>query len=292
MLPSEVVRVGFLTHLLWDRYGPFWRGLAESVGAEVVRPTPDAVIDRLADRRLSQVPGVAARLAVATALALDGVDLVVVPQLNPDDGGRRGAAQDPWVADLPTMLARVAPGLPAVWAVPADLRGPVDGAAVTFLHRLTTDAGLARRAWSRHRAEARPPRRPAPAPAAAGRRRVALLGQPWWTTPAMAELASHPGEHVTAASVHDPEALRVEGRRWEQGLVDSDAEALGALRRSARAASVDALRWIVDEDAPADLWLTRRARERAGERLEVVALRDLGAEPVVRALLAPGAGDA
>ena len=108
----------------------------------------------------------------------------------------------------------------------------------------------------------------------------------------MAELASHPGEHVTAASVHDPEALRAEGRRWEQGLVDSDAEALGALRRSARAASVDALRWIVDDDAPADLWLTRRARERAGERLEVVALRDLGAEPVVRALLAPGADDA
>lgn len=287
MLPSEAVRVGFLTHLLWDRYGRFWAALAADVGAEVVRPTADAVLERLADRRVAQVDGVLPRLALASALALGDLDLLVAPRLNPEDGGRRGAAQDPWVADLPTMLERAAPGLPSVWAVPPDLAGAVDGAAVTFLHRLTPDAGLARRAWSRHRAEARPPRRPSAAPSPAGSVRVALLGQPWWTTPAVAAVLAGPGEHVTGPAHHDPGDLRVEGRRWDDGLVDSDAEALGALRRSARAAAVDRLRWLVDEDAPSDRWLLRRARARAGERLEVVALHDLDPERLVRALLAP-----
>lgn len=291
MLPSTVVRVGFLTHLLWDRYGPFWATLTRAAGAEVVLPGPDDVVDRLADPRVSVAQTVAFRLAIAAALALEDVDLLVAPSLNPDDGATRGAAQDPWVADLPTMLARSVPGLPPVWALPADLGRAVENEAIPFLRRLTPDVGVVRRAWSQHRAEAHPPRRTrrggpqTPSEAVT----VAVLGQPWWATPAVAALVVRPAEHAVGPYAYDPADLRAEARRVDAGLVDTDAEALGALRRFARAGAVGALRWIVDGASGSDLWLSRRARTIAGERVELVPLRDLAdREHTLRALLHPG----
>jgi hypothetical protein len=284
-----VVRVGFLTHLLWDRYGPFWSTLTRAVGAEVVFAEAEAVVDRLTDERVSAAPGIAFRMAIAAALALDDTDLIVVPRLNPGDGGGRGAGQDPWVADLPTMLERSVPGLPPTWAVEADLSRPLETNAVTFLRRLTGDGGLARRAWSQHSAEAHPPRRAVlPAAAPAGTPTVAVVGPPWWITPATVALAVRAGERASAPFELDPAALREEGRRLDANLVDTDAEALGAVRRYARSAAVGALRMLVDGGSGSDAWLSRRALELAPQRLEVVDVRELG-EPdrLVAALLRP-----
>jgi hypothetical protein len=283
-----VVRVGFLTHLLWDRYGPFWSTLTRAAGADVVFAEAEAVVDRLTDDRVSAAPAIAFRMAIAAALALEEADLLVVPRLNPGDGGGRGAGQDPWVSDLSTMLERV-PGLPPTWAVDADLSRPLETNAVTYLRRLTGDGGLARRAWSQHRAEAHPPRRiAAPSAAPAGQATVAVVGQPWWITPATVALAVRPGEHATAPWELDPGALRDEGRRLDAGLVDTDAEALGAVRRYARSAAVGTLRMVVDGGSGSDAWLSRRAREIAPQRLEVVDVRELGdPERLVAALLRP-----
>jgi hypothetical protein len=285
------VQVGFLTHLLWDRYGPFWTTLTRAAGAEVVLPSPDAVIERLTDPRVAVAPAVAFRLAVAAALALEDVDLLVAPSLNPDDGATRGAAQDPWVADLPTMLARSVPGLPPVWSLPIDLDRPVESEAVTFLRRLTPDVGVVRRAWSQHRAEAHPGRRlqRGVPQAPAGTVTVAVLGQPWWATPAVAALLVRPSELAVGPYAFEPGELREEARRVDASLVDTDAEALGALRRFARSGAVGALRWVVDGASGSDLWLARRAQAIAGERVELVQLRDLAApERSLRALLHPG----
>jgi len=291
VLRSNVVRVGFLTHLLWDRYGPFWTTLTVAAGSEVALPDPDDVVGRLADPRVAVAPTVAFRLAVAAALALEDVDLLVAPSLNPDDGATRGAAQDPWVADLPTMLARSVPGLPPVWAVPADLGRSVESEAIPFLRRLTPDVGAVRRAWSQHRAEARPPRRTRRGvrQGPPGEATVAVLGQPWWATPAVAALVARPGEHAVGPYAYDPADLRAEARRVDPALVDTDAEALGALRRFARSGAVGALRWVVDGASGSDLWLSRRAHAIAGARVELVSLREL-AEPerTFRALLHPG----
>jgi len=291
VLPSTVVRVGFLTHLLWDRYGPFWTTLTLAAGSEVVLPEPDEVVARLADPRVAVAPNVAFRLAVAAALALEDVDLLVAPSLNPDDGATRGAAQDPWVADLPTMLARSVPGLPPVWALPADLGRPVESEAIPFLRRLTPDVGAVRRAWSQHRAEAHPPRRRRRGlpPAPAGATTIAVLGQPWWATPAVAALVADTSEHAVGPYVYDPTDLRAEARRVDPALVDTDAEALGGLRRFARAGAVGALRWVVDGASGSDLWLSRRAQSIAGARVELLPLRDLAdRERTFRALLHPG----
>jgi len=291
VLPSTVVRVGFLTHLLWDRYGPFWTTLTRAAGADVVLPSPDAVIERLTDPRVAVAPAVAFRLAVAAALALEDVDLLVAPSLNPDDGATRGAAQDPWVADLPAMLARSVPGLPPVWSLPIDLERSVESEAVTFLRRLTPDVGVVRRAWSQHRAEAHPSRRKQRGvpQAPAGAVTVAALGQPWWATPAVAALLVRAPERAVGPYAFEPGELREEARRVDPALVDTDAEALGALRRLARSAAVGRLRWVVDGSSGSDLWLARRAQAIAGERVELVQLRDLAdPERSLRALLHPG----
>ena len=289
VLPSTVVRVGFLTHLLWDRYGPFWATLARAAGAEVVLPAPADVVARLTDPRVAAASAVAFRLAIGAALALEDVDLLVVPRLNPEDGGDRGAGQDPWVADLPTMLGRTVPGLPPLWPVPAELDRPVESAAVSFLRRLTPDAGILRRAWSQHRAEARPARRSAATTAApAGAATIALVGQPWWATPAMATLFAGPDERMVGPYAWTPAGLRDEGRRLDPGLIDTDAEALGAVRRCARSATIARLRLVVDGGAGSDLWLARRAAEIAPRQLEVVDLRGQPEpERVIEALLLP-----
>jgi hypothetical protein len=178
-----------------------------------------------------------------------------------------------------------------VWALPADLGRPVESEAIPFLRRLTPDVGVVRRAWSQHRAEAHPPRRPrrAEPQAPAGATTVAVLGQPWWATPAVAALVGGSGERVVGPYDHDPADLRAEARRVDPALVDTDAEALGALRRFARSGAVGALRWVVDGASGSDLWLSRRAQAIAGARVELLPLRDLAdRERIFRALLHPG----
>jgi hypothetical protein len=278
VLRSNVVRVGFLTHLLWDRYGPFWAGLARAAGAEVVRPEREAIVARLTDPRVAHAPAVAFRLAVAAALALEDVDLIVAPRLNPERDGGPGGAQDPWIADLPATLERVRGAGPIIVPVAADLTGPLETDAVSFLARLVHEPARVRRAWAQQRASARPPRRGAPEGRVrpSEQRTVAVVGQPWLATPAVARLATGVGEQPLVAAAFDPEDLRAEGRRVDARLIDTDAEALGAVRRFARSAGVDALRFVVDGGSGSDAWLARRAEALAPRRVEVVDLRTLG----------------
>jgi hypothetical protein len=170
----------------------------------------------------------------------------------------------------------------------------VESEAIAFLRRLTPDVGAVRRAWSQHRAEAHPPRRARRGvpQVPAGAVTVAVLGQPWWATPAVAALVARPDEHAVGPYAFDPADLRAEARRVDPALVDTDAEALGALRRFARAGAVEALRWVVDGASGSDLWLSRRAQAIAGARVELVPLRDLAdRERTFRALLHPGGAE-
>ncbi|MDF1524428.1 MAG: hypothetical protein P1P87_16625 [Trueperaceae bacterium] len=282
------MRVGFLTHLLWDRYGPFWVGLARAGGAEVVRPDLEAVLARLTDPRVAHAPAVAFRLAVAAALALEDVDLIVVPRLNPERDGGPGAAQDPWIADLPATLERVRGAGPTIVPVAADLTGRLETAAVSFLARLVHEPARVRRAWAQQRAAARAPRRAAPEGRVrpSEQRTVAVVGQPWLATPAVARLATRAGEQPLTPASFAPDDLRAEGRRADPRLIDTDAEALGAVRRFARSAGVDEVRFVLDGGSGSDAWLARRAEALAHRRIEVVDLRSLADDEArLRALI-------
>lgn len=270
------MRVGFVTHLLWSRYGPFWRDLLVAAGAEVSSPEPERVRRAWQHPSVAALPGLAARGAGAEALALADCERIVVPELNAGYGGARGGAQDPFVASLPEALARSLGGLPPLLAVPAELRAEgLESVALETLLTVARDPGLVRRVWRTHRARARPPRSHGirwSDPAA--RETVALAAQPWWLREEVRSTLEGPGEHLVSAHQEDPQGLRREGWRVDEGLAPSDAEAVGALRLFARRGAVARVRLLVDRASGADAWLQRRAQELVRKPLEVVGFQD------------------
>lgn len=273
------MRVGFLTTVLWQRYGPPWAAMVADLGAEVVLPDPEAVVQALDDPRAATAPSLLPRLCLAALAACGPCDLVVAPSLVDLEDGGPGSAQDPWIASLPEALERATPGAAAVLGVPGEGGPAVERAVMPALTRIHRDVGLARRAWERRRAAlSRPlPRRPAsPRVLDPGGRRVALVAHPWWLTPGGVELAGRGAGTVVGQHLLEPGEAREEGLRARADLVAPDAEAVGAARRFGRQGDVDVVRLLVDPDAPTSGWLERRVREVAGRKLEVVALTELG----------------
>lgn len=264
MLDCRAMRVGFVTHLLWDRYGAFWRRLLAAAEADIVLPDPDRVAAFRDDPRLEAVSGRAFREAAAEALALAGCDRIVVPELNPGYEGSRGSAQDPFIADFPGALAQTMPGLPTLLPVPAELDlEAIEGRAVEHLAKVARSSVLVQRIWQTHRADARPPRpRGMPSLGRSGATRtVGLIGQPWHVVDGVESRAGVHAEDLISASRFAPAELREEGWTIDPKLAPTDAEALGAARRLGRRPGIDVVRMLVDPTSGADAWLERRARE-------------------------------
>ncbi len=297
MLDFAAVRVGFVTQLLWSRYGPLWMRLVRDAGADVRVAEPARVQEALAEPRVAAVHATAFRLAAAQAVALDMVDVLVVPDLHAGMGdaaasGRlaRGAGADPWIADFPDALRTSIAGLPPLVAVPASLGPGIEGAVVTALQNLLHDAHAVRRIWARRRAEARPPRpRPPRWTLLPGERRtIGLLGQPWLLDDQLAARATDEGDHVVAQHRLDPAQLLAEAARLEGVLAPTDAEVLGAARLFDRRGGVERVRFLADRDAGADAWLADRLRSLLRKPLEVRYLQDvLGDDPIDTLLVTP-----
>lgn len=274
------MRVGFITAFAWERYGPRWVELLRSVDAEVVLPTRGDVL--AAGERLEVGDGLVAWFARASLRALSDVDLVVVPSFLGDGGARSGSAQDPWIADMAAMLAATERAT-VVHAVPSETGPAAERVVIPLLTRVQRDAGRARRAWDRHRIELlRPWSPPSGDRPRADAREVAFAASPWWCGARLADALARPGERMGGQHRTDPSALRAEGHRWLPGVGDPDAETLGAVRRFARRHEVAAVRLAYDPASAAQAWLVRRAREVAGDRLELVAL---DASPSLEALV-------
>lgn len=285
MLDSLAVRVGFVTQLLWSRYGHFWRDLVEAAGAEAVFATEAAVRAALTDVEIGQVPTAAFKLAAAQARALaDEVDLLLLPALNPDSTSARGGAQDPWIADFPQRLGATVVGLPNLRAVPARLDETVEASAIELLQLLLHDPAQVKRVWSRLRTALKPTvGRPVSWSFMPGElTTVALLGQPWLLNDALARAVTRPGEHVVSQHRLDPTELRGEGLRVDERLIDTDAEVLGAARLSARRAPVARLRLIVDPASGSDAYLANRVERLVHKSVELLSVQDaIGAEDPV-----------
>src|SRR5690625_6588922 len=99
------MRIGFVSSLLWPRYGKYWTRVVSDAGAEPVRADPDEVIRAAGQRFVQAVPSTVFRLATAEAICLADCDLIIVPQLNMGASSTRGGGQDPWIADFPAGLA-------------------------------------------------------------------------------------------------------------------------------------------------------------------------------------------
>ena len=175
------MRVGFITQLLWSRYGSLWEKLVTGVGLEVAHAAPEEVERALKDERLDIVSGFTFKLAAAEALAFEGVDVILAPELNPDATSQRGSGQDPFIASFPEALSASLSGLPPVLSVPASLEGNLETLVISTLHTLKRDPALVRRVWERNRTSARAPKVAEPRwrvrPSEGGT--VGVIAQPW-----------------------------------------------------------------------------------------------------------------
>lgn len=185
VLDSAPVRVGFVTQLLFERYGGFWRELVAGAGATVVLPTREGVQSHADAVDPELAPALWFRLAAVQAASLADCDLLIVPELNPEADDLRGSAQDRWVADLAGALVDAVASLPPLVRVAAYPDAGIESRAVALLHSLLHDAAAVRRVWSRHRADAIRLTRASSARAAhsvlenSALPSQALVGQPW-----------------------------------------------------------------------------------------------------------------
>ncbi len=268
------MRVGFVTSLLWERYGSFWHKLVMGVGAETLFPEPARLERALTDERLREIPGVAFKLAAAQALVLDA-DMIIVPDLNPGEERTRGGGQDPWVASFPEALATTLGGLPPLVAVPAGLEAPPQTLAVNTLHTLTRDPALVRRVWERNRGLAKPPRYPEPRwQGLSDETTVGVIGQPWLLSDAVVDKLGAPGKHLVSQHSLEPALLRAEGRRLDPRLIPTDSEVLGAARYLSRKGSVAELVMVADRTGT-DAWLVSQVERAVHKPFTVTYLHDV-----------------
>ncbi len=274
MVDSRLVRIGFLTQLSWRRYGRYWVELVKAAGLEPAFAEPSQVREAWQDADLVEVPTLAFRLAAAQARALADCQLIVVPRLVRESEVARGAGQDAWVMDLATQLRSTLPGLPPLHAVPSWFDETVEQHSVAFLQSLIHDATSVRRALGRVRPLAKDEKAAAPD---LGRRtdtrNVAVLGRPWVIDETLMPLVVREGERPVGQHLFDQNELRDEGLRFDERLVDSDAEVIGAARLLGRRAAIDSLRLVVDEEAGSDAWLANRIGKVTHKPLEVVTLQ-------------------
>lgn len=272
------MRVGFITSVLWPRYGHFWNKLAADANAELAVAEPENVLRQLEQRFVREIPSTVFRLATAEAIALADCDWIVTPQPNRGNESRRGGAQDPWISDFPEVLSSAA-GLRNLFAVPVRLDSEVEPLAVTFLQELLHDGWQTRKIMERHRHLFTTPR-PLPAPGPTRQGTVGVIGQPWLTDGRLATLAVPGEQKILTQGDIDPAVLREEGARHHDGLPDTDLEVLGAVHWLSRRGGIERIVMLVDGESQMDTWLAGQAARATRREFSVVTVQDVlaGAE--------------
>ncbi len=296
MLGSPVVRVGFVTQLLWDRYGSFWRDLVAGAGAEAALPEPAAVKQAFEQLPAEAAPTASFRLALAQASALSDMDLLVLPRLNPEGTSERGGGADRWIADLPGALVDALPSGARSFAVPAYPDEAIETIAIELLSHLVPATMEVGRVWARFRARAEAQAQGRSATRArAGADRAAVralargdallyVAQPWVMTTEVAARLSADDRVLTQLAV-DPAKAREEGWRFDEKLLHTDAEVIGAARLLSRRSGVGQVRMIVDEGSASDAWLARRVQQVSRRPFEAVPWQTaLGSDDAFAAL--------
>lgn len=281
VLDSAPVRVGFVTQLLFERYGGFWRGLVAGAGATVVLPTREGVLAHADAIDPEQAPGLWFRLAAVQASSLADCDLIIVPELNPEADDVRGSSQDRWVADLAGALVDAVAGLPPLVPVATYPDAGIESRAVAMLQSLLHDAAAVTRVWARHRADASKLARSHDARLThsvienSSLPSQALIGQPWAVTEAVMRAATAAGVTGLSQRAVASHRLREEGWSFDARLIPTDAEVVGAARILSRRAGVTGLRFLLDDEAGSDAWLARRVKQAVHKPVEPLPWREV-----------------
>ena len=278
------MRIGFITQLLWPRYGQLWVHLIEGIGGEAVFASPEKVKEILQAKSMLGIPGTFLQLATAQAMALSDVDVLVVPKLNVQEVPR-GSGQDPWIADFPTTLANFG-NFPRVLAISASLEN-VESIAIEHMLSLSREASKVKLVWERNSHRARAVRYPEISWTKRPYQNevVAVIGQPWMMTKEVLSLLSRPESLLVSQGQFEPKLLKQEAPKQKR-LIDTDAEVLGAAHFFSRKGNVDKILMIADHGSGADVWLEKQVKQMVNKPLEVVYLQDLiSPEKIVETLL-------
>lgn len=143
------MRVGFVTQLLWSRYGIFWQKFFESLEAEIIFPTKEATQKHLSRLDGTSFSSYSFKIAVAQAASLNDVDILVVPDINYGGTSIKGSGQDPWIADFPEALQQTLGALPKIIVAPANAQPNITEFEAMLIDQVynLVDAGVMRRAW-------------------------------------------------------------------------------------------------------------------------------------------------
>jgi hypothetical protein len=215
----------------------------KALGVEVATPAPEVI-------ELPVSPAVRRVIAEVSSLRGQGVDYLLLPDLQLGAEIGPGDVVSPWMHDLEAALSRYLPGLPAVLRVPAELSLEVLGLAAELGQTLTRNPMTARRALEQTKNLIRPQ---APKVRWAGNRLIGVVAQPqllddpqtWNALEGL--LAQH---HLSPVKPDvAPAALREEGEKLGLKLkLPTDLEAAGMHRYFSRVGRVKGLLYLHDPD--------------------------------------------
>jgi len=259
------MRVGVLRGFLSRRYLGFWEAYLKALGVEVVRvEVPPA-------RHQPYCLPVQELLAQVEALKAQGVDYLLLPDLQGGVESERGGGACPWLLDLEATLHRYFPGLPPVLKAPAELSDKTLGRAAEVGHLLTQNPMVVGRALDRVRGLLKPL-----PPLKTPQGNVGVVAQPYLLEDesfrkAVEEALAQEGLIPYFPDL-PPEKLREEGDRLLPMDLPTDRELVGMVHYLHRLGRVKGLLLVVSYACPPIPGLLRKAVRRLSKPHRLVVL--------------------
>lgn len=259
------MRVGVLEGFLSRRYLGFWEAYLKALEVEVVRAQ---VAPDLRQPYCLPVQGL---LAQVEALKAQGVDYLLLPDLQGGVESERGGGACPWLLDLEATLLRYFPGLPPVLKVPAELSDKTLGRAAEVGHLLTQNPMVVGRALDRVRGLLKPL-----PPLKTPQGSVGVVAQPYLLEDesfrkAVEEALAQEGLIPYFPDL-PPEKLREEGDRLLPMDLPTDRELVGMVHYLHRLGRVKGLLLVVSYACPPIPGLLRKAIRKLSKPHRLVVL--------------------
>jgi hypothetical protein len=260
------MRIGLPDSVLFNRYGTWWTTFLEGIGIDVILPKAsfaDAL--KVGQNAMPDEPATMQLLVGRIFELSTEVEALLIPDVNPGaEPGTRGAALEPWLVDLPTMLGQRF-SLPTIYKVPARLETTETTlSAVRLGQTLTGNAQVVRRSLDKIQSSLKPSQTPEPLWQYAGRTTIGLvadpllLEQPFLIADTLAAL-ENAGLHPIAISTMPRARATEEGKRINPHLLEIDHEMIGSAKLLSAKAAIRGLVYIAQPNAAAHRRLLERS---------------------------------
>jgi hypothetical protein len=260
------MRIGLPDSVLFNRYGTWWTTFLEGIGIDVVLPKASFADSLKVGQNAMPDEPATMQLLIGRVFELSTeVEALLIPNVNPGaEPGTRGAALEPWLVDLPTMLAQRF-SLPTIYNVPARLEtSETTGIAIRLGQTLTGNAQMVRRSLDKIQANLKPSHIPEPMWQYSGRTTIGLvadpllLEQPFLIADTLTALETA-GLHPIPISTMPRARAIEEGKRITPYLLEIDHEMIGSATLLAAKAAIRGLIYIAQPNAAAHRRLLKRS---------------------------------